>query len=158
MQHSKAVYLALGSNIGERQKNCEGAVVRLREHGQISVAKISKWYETKAECLPGETQADFINAVAALETGLSPQGLHAFCKEIEHEMGRRASPKKWQPRVIDLDILFFGDRILKTETLTIPHPLLHTRRFVLEPLSEIAPDLVHPVLGKTAEELLKGLS
>lgn len=151
------VLIGIGSNLGARQKNCEQVVAQLKNHPQIRLLKISCWYETKAVCLPGETQPDFINGVVEVETTLPPEALHQELKKIEWEMGREPNPKKWQPRIIDLDLLFCGDQILETPTLKIPHPLAHERLFVLEPLHEIAPNFVHPILKNTVARLYQDL-
>lgn len=148
-------YIALGSNIGNRQAHCEQAIAHLSQTAGIAIAKVSKWYNTKAVCLPGETQPDFLNGVVCLETTISPENLYKICKEIEQKIGRVPSEKKWQPRVIDLDILFYGDAITEEKNLKIPHPLLHKRLFVLEPLFEIAPELVHPILKITVAKIYK---
>lgn len=149
--------IGLGSNLGDREKNCERAVFLLRQQGTIQVTNTSKWYETKAVCLPGEMQPDFINGVVEVKTTLPPESLHQELKKIEREMGRESSPKKWQPRIIDLDLLFYGDQILETPALKIPHPLAHERLFVLEPLNEIAPDFVHPILKKSVARLYQDM-
>ena len=154
-------FIGLGSNVGDRKKNCEMAVTKLQAHPQIGVIRTSQWHVTKAVCLPGETQPDFINGVCELETSLNPEELHKILKEIEKEIGRQPNPKRWQPRVIDLDILFYGEATVETPDLKIPHPLAHKRLFVLAPLCEIAPDLLHPILKKTVaslhQEVLKTL-
>ena len=153
MNKPTSVFIGLGSNVGDRQKNCEGAVAKLQAHPQIGVIRTSQWHATKAVCLPGETQPDFINGVCELTTSLNPEALHKILKEIEKEIGRQPNPQRWQPRVIDLDILFYGDATVETATLKIPHPLLHERLFVLAPLCEIASDFVHPILKKTVASL-----
>lgn len=147
------VLVGIGSNLGAKQKNCEQAIVQLKNHPQISVLKTSHWYETKAVCLPSETHPDFINGVCALETSLDPEHLFKTLKTIEKTMGRGPTLKKWQSRLIDLDLLFYGGQIIEAPHLKIPHPLAHERLFVLEPLHEIAPDFVHPILKKTVAEL-----
>lgn len=151
----KTIFIGLGSNLGNRQANCEQAIQRLKNHPQIKVLKISKWMESHALCLTGETGPDFINGAVEIKTDLSPQNLFAELKKIEAALGRESASKKWQPRVIDLDILFYGDQIIETPNLKIPHPLLHERLFVLEPLAAIAPDFVHPILKKTIREFLQ---
>ncbi len=153
-----AVFIAFGSNLGKRQKNCKRAVQLLKDHPHIKLLKVSKWVETKALTLPGENHPDFLNGVVQIETDLSPSELFKTCKTIEYEMGRRASEKKWQPRIIDLDILFYEDQIVNTPDLTIPHPHLHERGFVLRPLNDIAPDWIHPLLKNTVAELLQILN
>lgn len=141
-------FIGIGSNLGDRQKNAEAGTAWLGRHPQIQILKKSRWHETKAVCLPGETQPDFVNGVVEIDTELTPEALHRTLKQIEVEMGREPNPKKWRPRLIDLDLLFYGDQIVQTADLKIPHPHAHERLFVLEPLAEIAPDFIHPILKK----------
>lgn len=145
-------YLSLGSNIGNRAENLNAAITQLRNLGEISA--VSSFYETEpVECT---AQPWFLNCVVKMETELTPQQLLARILEIERSMGRHRLQKKG-PRNIDIDILLFGDLILETDELTIPHPALHQRRFVLEPLAEIALDLDHAVLHRSISELLEAL-
>ena len=142
-------HIGIGSNIGDRQGNCEKAVEALNSKG-IKVQKRSSMHETEPWGV--KAQGKFINMVVEAETGLSPLELLDVVKGIEQEMGRVDSIK-WGPRLIDLDILFYDDMVINMEHLTIPHPLLHEREFVLGPLCEIAPDKIHPVLRKTVVQL-----
>ncbi|MBI4224106.1 MAG: 2-amino-4-hydroxy-6-hydroxymethyldihydropteridine diphosphokinase [Deltaproteobacteria bacterium] len=150
-------FIGIGSNVGDRQAQAERALTHLSQHPQIEILKISRWHETKAVCLPGETQPDFINGAVQIETALMPEALHRTLKQIELRMGREPRPKKWRPRLIDLDLLFYGDQIVETPALKIPHPHAHERLFVLEPLAEIAPDFVHPVLKKAVAKLYRDM-
>jgi 2-amino-4-hydroxy-6-hydroxymethyldihydropteridine diphosphokinase len=146
------VYLSLGSNVGDREAQLQEARAKLAAVGRV-VAE-SSFYET--EPVEFTQQPWFLNCVLALETSKTPQELIAAVLRIEVEMGRRRVQKKG-PRTIDIDILLFDDTIVDSEELTIPHPTMHQRRFVLEPLAEIAPELLHPVLKKTIRELLDSL-
>jgi 2-amino-4-hydroxy-6-hydroxymethyldihydropteridine diphosphokinase len=149
----KTVYLGLGSNVGDRAANLREALVRLEAAG-IRLARRSCVYETEPQEL--RDQPWFLNAVVEVETDLFPLQLLACVRKIEREMGRqRLTPKG--PRNIDIDILFYGWSVIHTPELETPHPRLAQRRFVLEPLSEIAPELRHPLSGKTARELLAAL-
>lgn len=148
-------FIGLGSNLGDKKQNCERAVYFLDEHPEIKISKVSKWYKSKAMVLPGEEHPDFINGAVQVETDISPLELASYCKTVEYELGRRPSAQKWQPRVIDLDLLFFGNEIVKTKEITIPHPELHERLFVLKPLNELMPQWVHPILNKTVAQLLE---
>lgn len=143
------VYLALGSNMGNRLANLKAALSNLTP--QMAVKLKSSVYETPPW---GFTeQAEFLNQVIMVETYLQPQALLSHLKRLETALGRVPSFQNG-PRLIDIDILFFDDLVLNTPPLVIPHPRLHERAFVLVPLAEIAPDLVHPVLNSPIHELL----
>ncbi len=144
------VHIGIGSNLGNRKENCLKALDLLSARG-IVIGKQSSLYETEPWGV--EDQPKFMNMAAEIETGLEPLKLLETLKSVEEEMGRKEG-YRWGPRVIDLDILFFGDMVIECPELTIPHPLMHEREFVLRPLAEIAPDKVHPVLKKTVTELL----
>lgn len=148
----KLVYLSLGSNIGARAVNLEVAISRLDELGRV--VGVSSFYET--EPVEVTAQPMFLNCVVALETELLPPQFMRAVLEVERQMGRRRTQKKG-PRTIDIDILLFGNAVIDTPDLTVPHPAMHQRRFVLEPLVEIAPDVRHPALRKTAKELRNAL-
>jgi 2-amino-4-hydroxy-6-hydroxymethyldihydropteridine diphosphokinase len=148
------VYLSLGSNLGDRSANLRAAIERLGETG--AVRAVSSFYET--EPVEFRDQPWFLNCVVAMETSDSPQALLEKVLAIEQEMGRLRTKNKG-PRLIDIDILLFGDRVVEEQErgLKIPHPAMQQRRFVLEPLAEIAPEALHPQLRKTASELLADL-
>lgn len=149
----KTVYLSLGSNLGDRRQNLLAAINRLRELGDVTAT--SSFYET--EPVEYTAQPWFLNIAVALETVLMPRQLLSKIQAIEHEMGRNRGVAKG-PRLIDLDIVLFGHSIVETPQLTIPHPAMHKRRFVLEPLAEIAPEVRHPVIKKTVRELRDALT
>lgn len=146
------VYLSLGSNVGDREGQLREALARLGAVGRVVAT--SSFYET--EPVEFTQQPWFLNCALALETSKTPQELIAAILHIEEEMGRRRGQKKG-PRSIDIDILLFDETVLDSEELTIPHPAMQLRRFVLEPLAEIAPELFHPVLKKTIRELRDAL-
>ena len=145
-------YLSLGSNIGDRAAYLREAIARLSAVG--TVTSISSFYET--DPVEVTEQARFLNCAVALETALAPAELMPGLLEIERSLGRERVQKKG-PRTIDIDILLFGDLVVNRPDLTIPHPAMAQRRFVLAPLAEIAPAAVHPVLKKTARQLLEEL-
>ena len=121
----------------------------------VEVAKVSKFYET--DPVGGPPQDKFLDAAAEIRTLLTPHVLLALLKDVEKRVGRAPSKVKWGPREIDLDVLLYGGLIMDDPDLKIPHPQLHLRRFMIEPLSGIAPEAVHPILKKTAAEILEGL-
>ena len=145
-------YIGIGSNIGDRKANCRKAIELLSEAG--SVTAVSSLYRT--EPVGFKEQEDFINAVAMVETARTPEELLAVCRSIEDRLGRTRG-LRWGPRTADLDILLYGDRVVNLKDLQIPHPQMALRKFVLAPLAEIAPGALHPVLQKTASELLRDL-
>ena len=144
----KLLYLSLGSNVGDREANLRAAVERL------GAARVSPIYET--EPVDYVNQAWFLNLVAEVETDLFPRQALAWTQRIERELGRvRTVPKG--PRTIDIDILLFGGVVMRTKELEIPHPRMAERRFVLQPLADLAPDLRHPATGRTVREMLASL-
>lgn len=145
-----SVFLGLGSNVGERHKFMNQAVAELKNMQGVRMVWASSVYETEPY---GKTdQQKFLNAALEIETELAPPALLKEVKEIEHRLGRTMA-EKWGPREIDIDILLYDGVVYNDEALTVPHPELEHRKFVLVPLREIAPDLVHPVNGMTITEL-----
>ena len=148
----KTVYLSLGSNLGDREAHLREAVEQLKKLGDVTA--VSSLYET--EPVEFTAQPWFLNIAVELETELMPKQLLSALLKIEQSMGRRRLQPKG-PRLIDVDILLFGNAVVSDTKLSIPHPAMHERRFVLVPLNEIAPQARHPVLRKTALELLEAL-
>jgi 2-amino-4-hydroxy-6-hydroxymethyldihydropteridine diphosphokinase len=148
----ETAYLSLGSNLGDREGHLRDAIFRLGSEG--CVAAVSSFYETE----PVEVTAQpwFLNCAITLETTKTPEILMASILRIEQGMGRKREQKKG-PRTIDIDILLFGKAVIDTPKLRVPHPAMHERRFVLEPLAEIAPDALHPQFNKTVLTLLDAL-
>lgn len=153
----QTAYIGIGSNSGLKLENCKASIAEIEKIHETKVAAVSSWYKTRALTIGDEAQPDFINGVTKILTGLEPKKLLNELKKIEVAMGRRLDDKKWSPRSIDLDILFFGNLVLDDFTLKIPHPEIEKRTFVLTPLCDIAPELVHPRLGVRAKDLLKRL-
>lgn len=148
-------YIALGSNLGDREAGLNRAIELLGKTEGIEVTAVSSYYNTAPV---GYTeQPDFLNAAAEIKTTLSPYKLLQVCMGIEKEL-KRERIIRWGPRTIDLDILLYGDSIINGADLTIPHPRMHERNFVLEPLNEIAPYAIHPVNGQTVSEMYQALS
>lgn len=142
------VYLGLGANLGDRQTTLRSAYQLLPP--QVEIVACSSLYETPPWGL--QEQPPFLNAVCKARTALSPAELLSYVKELEQQLGRVASVR-WGPRAIDIDILFFDDLVLHSESLIIPHPQLQHRAFVLVPLAELAPQFVHPTIGHTIQQL-----
>lgn len=149
------VYIGLGSNLGDRAATLRAAVAALGEQPTCRVVKVSSFYQTPP--LGEAEQPMYLNAVAAVETSLSPAELLAAAQVIEQRLGR-VRDGHWKPRTIDLDILLYGDQIIQTPELTLPHPHMHLRSFVLRGLCELDGKAVHPVLRLTAEQLYKRLN
>jgi 2-amino-4-hydroxy-6-hydroxymethyldihydropteridine diphosphokinase len=153
----KTVYLSLGSNVGDRAKNLQIAIEKLRELGKVTA--VSSFYETE----PVDTgpQPWFLNCAVKFDTEKMPKQLIAAILNLEQSMGRQRrqekEPRTKEPRTIDIDILLFGSSIIEMPALTIPHPRMHERRFVLEPLAEIAPDARHPAFKRSVRELREAL-
>lgn len=156
-EHSQSnfytIYLSFGSNIKDRKKYIEKALVELAKN-DINKIKISSYYKTSPV---GPKQRDFYNLVGKFETSLTPKELLKLIKEIENCLGRTKTVK-WGPRIIDIDILFYGNKIIKEKNLIIPHKEIQNRLFILQPLNEIASSLTHPKYKKQIKTLLKSAS
>ncbi|WP_299981545.1 2-amino-4-hydroxy-6-hydroxymethyldihydropteridine diphosphokinase [Desulfobacula sp.] len=149
------VYLSIGSNIGNKKKNLKNAINLLRNHDKIDVAGASPFYKTQPQ---NYTDQDwFVNAALKIKTLLDPQELLAVLKAVEKDLDKDGKPFRFGPRIIDLDIIYYDDLILKTEHLGIPHPRMHKRCFVLIPICDIGAHTIHPVLNLRSDELLKKL-
>lgn len=147
---TKSVYLALGSNVGDREEYIEQAIILLKETPGIKVVRRASNFETEAE---GRiAQPSFINTAVEISTDYPAKKLLEITQSIEDTLGRERGVE-WGPRIIDIDILLYGDEVYSDNELTIPHPLMHERLFVLEPLKQIAPHVKHPVLETTIAEL-----
>ena len=147
------VYLALGSNLGDKRANLSSAIDRITEKIGV-LSAISSVYETKPQGF--ESSNNFLNMMVCVETQLSPAEILNITQSIEKKLGRTQKTKDtYADRIIDIDLIAFDNLVIQTNDLQLPHPLFHQRRFVLEPFNEIAPDYVHPVLNKKVRELLQ---
>jgi 2-amino-4-hydroxy-6-hydroxymethyldihydropteridine diphosphokinase len=150
---TEIVHIAVGTNMGDRRENIDRAIQELDAAEGLRVTKRSPVMETDPI---GPPQPRYLNSVVEAECDISPTDLLAALKGIERKLGRTEG-ERWGPRVIDLDIIFFGNRVIETEELVVPHPEMAGRRFVLEPLAGIAPEKSHPVLQRTVAEMLRML-
>jgi len=150
-------YIALGSNLGDKQQNIKMSIRSIKQLKNTSVTGISGFYRTPAEGRAYIQQPNFINAAIEIKTSLPAMALLKELLRIEKTLGRVRVNGKLLPRTIDLDILLYGQKTYRSSHLTIPHPRMHRRRFVLEPLCELVPDLIHPVLNKPICTLLSKL-
>jgi 2-amino-4-hydroxy-6-hydroxymethyldihydropteridine diphosphokinase len=152
---SSLALIGLGSNLGDRRAALEGAIAALSETPGIVVREVSSFHETEPVGGPAG-QGRYLNAAAALETTLEPVELLRALQRIETRFGRVCTVR-WAERTLDLDLLLFGDRVIETPELVVPHPRFSARRFVLEPLAEVAPEAVDPVTNRTIAQLLADL-
>ncbi len=151
----QSTFLALGANLGDREETLRAARDKLQRTPGLNLLACSPLYESDAVGGPQEQPA-YLNAVVAATTTCSPRELLALCQRLETEFGRERV-ERWGPRTLDIDLLLYGSEILEDPDLVVPHPRLHERRFVLAPLCDLAPELVHPLLRKPAHRLLAEL-
>ena len=153
--HLITIFIGIGSNLGEREANLKHAIALLEETPGLEVRKVSSFLDNPAVG-GAEDAPPCLNAAIEAVTHLSAHALMKRFLEIEQQMGRERR-EKWEPRLIDLDLLMYGDQIISSDNLIVPHPLMHERKFVLQPLAEIAPQAIHPTLQMSVSGLLEGL-
>ncbi len=149
------VYLSVGSNLGDKLDNCLKGVAMLTDSEESTLLRVSTFYRTSP--VDYTDQDWFVNAVVEILTGLDPEALLDRLIDIQQHMGRKTDAVRFGPRVLDLDILLYDDRVIQSPRLTIPHPRMHKRAFVLQPICDIDPTIIHPVLGTTVGRLLDAL-
>jgi 2-amino-4-hydroxy-6-hydroxymethyldihydropteridine diphosphokinase len=151
-------YIGLGSNLGQRLANCQSALKLLGQQEGIEVTRVSRWYESDALLDHSPSgQPPYINGAARLDTSLSPESLISALVAVEASLGRPHPRPKGEPRTIDLDLLLYDELVLNTPALTVPHPHMTKRMFVLAPMCDIAPHLIHPVTGRSLNQLMATL-
>jgi 2-amino-4-hydroxy-6-hydroxymethyldihydropteridine diphosphokinase len=153
--HINIAYLSTGSNLGDKLENCRSGLAALSQTEGIHIDAVSAFYMT--EPMEYSDQPWFVNAAVRIRTTLDPLDLLTTLKTLEQKSGRKDSGIRFGPRTLDFDIIFYNDIVLDTPSLIVPHPRLHEREFVLRPICDLAPELMHPVLKKTAGELLAAL-
>jgi 2-amino-4-hydroxy-6-hydroxymethyldihydropteridine diphosphokinase len=153
--HHHSALVSVGSNMGDKLSNCRMGIDALTATGNYRLIKRSRFYQT--EPVDFKDQSWFVNGVFQIRTDLSPWKLFEEIKRIERDAGRKSQTIRYGPRILDLDILLYNDQVIETEALTIPHPRMHKRRFVLKPVCDIDPNINHPVFKKTMGQLLKDL-
>lgn len=149
------VYVSIGSNLGDKIENCQKGIKGLLADGRSILVGSSSFYRTSP--VDYKDQDWFVNLVVKIETTLNPFDLLDKIQGIEKAMGRKTGTVRFGPRVLDLDIIFYDDQVIQTDTLEIPHPRMHKRRFVLKPICDIEPSMMHPLLGRDMQSLLGGL-
>ncbi|MBF0377532.1 MAG: 2-amino-4-hydroxy-6-hydroxymethyldihydropteridine diphosphokinase [Desulfamplus sp.] len=147
------VFISIGSNMGDKYANCIMGIEHIKKLNETEIVDIANFYKT--EPVDYKDQDWFINSVLKIKTTLEPEILMANLKNIEQRLGQYEKKVRFGPRIIDLDIIFYGDMVINRDNLTIPHPRMDKRCFVLKPLCDIAPEIIHPILGYSAKELLK---
>jgi 2-amino-4-hydroxy-6-hydroxymethyldihydropteridine diphosphokinase len=148
-------YISIGSNLGNLLQNCCLAIETLCGEPAIALIERSPFYRTSP--VDYIAQDWFLNTALKIQTDLTPRQLLHTMQSVQQLIGRKTSTVRYGPRIIDLDIIFFEDQILETPELTIPHPRMHKRRFVLQPICDIDPTIIHPMLGKSVQDLLNQL-
>ncbi len=156
MKKKSTVFISIGSNMGDKYANCIKGIEHIKELKGTDVIDVAHFYKT--DPVDYKDQDWFINSALKIETEFEPDELMFNLKNIEQKLGQYEKSVRFGPRILDLDIIFYDDKVINTDTLTIPHPRMDKRCFVLKPLCDIAPEIVHPVLGHSVEHLLKLLN
>ena len=149
------VFISVGSNLGDKVDHCRFGIDRVAEHPQVDLLGISPFYRTAP--VDYTAQDWFVNAAFCLTTTLGAHDLLTFTNTVQVEAGQGIKVIRFGPRILDLDIIFYGDRVVQTDALELPHPRMHKRRFVLQPICDIDPQFTHPVLDCSVQELLNSL-
>ncbi len=149
------VYISVGANMGDKLENCRNGIAAVADHPEMTLVSQANFYKTAP--MDFKDQDWFVNTAIGITTTLLPKALLIELQAIQSKIGRKKSAIRFGPRILDLDIIFYGDQTLKSESLTIPHPRMHLRRFVLQPLCDLVPDFVHPIFNKELKRLLNEL-